>query len=126
MKFKHTFKHVDVSEPLKAFVEERLGEMNRFLLKEGQFQIFYSKGKRHDCCVELTFSNGNGHFKAAAHSDDSFYAAAEDVIHKLSKQCQKRKERLQTHKDFSQSKGGKLNEMQEGFDGGDPWSKKSG
>lgn len=125
MKFKHTFKHVDVSEPLKSFVEERLGQINRFLLKEGQFQIYYSKGKRHDCCVELTFSNGNGHFKAAAHSDDSFYVAAEEACHKISKQCQKRKERLQAHKDYPNSKGGKLAEIHEDFDGS-PWGKKSG
>ena len=124
MKFKHTFKHIDVSEPLKSYVEEQLNNMNRFLLKDGQFQVFYSKGKHHDCCVELTFSNGNGHFKAAAH-DDSFYTAVDDAVFKMSKQCQKRKERLQTHKDFANSKEGKLGRFHDTLDF-NPWSKKSG
>jgi putative sigma-54 modulation protein len=124
MKFKHTFKHVDVSESLKTYVEEQLQGLHRFLLKDGQFQIFYSKGKHHDCCVQVTFSNGNGHFKAAAH-DDSFYGAADEAVFKLSKQCQKRKERLQTHKDFANSKEGRLHEVEATF-AMNPWNKKIG
>ena len=110
MQWKHTFKHVDVSDALKTYAEEALGKEERYLLKDSQWHIFYSKGKHKDCCVEVNVQNGTGHFKATAHSD-SFYAAVDEAASKLSKQFQKKKEKIQHHKDFEKSKEGRLERL---------------
>ncbi|PIS11251.1 MAG: ribosomal subunit interface protein [Bdellovibrio sp. CG10_big_fil_rev_8_21_14_0_10_47_8] len=103
MRWKHTFKHVDVSESLKSYSEECFERASRFLLKDSVWQVYYSKGKHHDCCVEVSVQNGNGFFKASGHAD-SFYLAVDEVAEKLSKQFQKKKQKLQQHKEYALSK----------------------
>ncbi len=108
MQWKHSFKHVDVSESLQQYAEETLSKEARLLLKDSQWQIFYSKGKHHhECQVDVTVQNGTGHFKASGMSD-SFYTAVDEAADKLSKQFQKKKEKLQHHKDYSKSREGRM------------------
>lgn len=110
MQWRHTFKQVDVSDALKMYVEGEFFKISRHLLKESQWQIFYSKGKHHDYCVDVTVHNGNGHFKASGHGE-SFYLAVDEAAVKLEKQFQKKKEKLQEHKDFLHSKEAKLDRV---------------
>jgi ribosomal subunit interface protein len=110
MPWKHNFKHVDVSSALKTYAEELFEKEHRFLLKESHFQVFYSKGKHKECRVDITVQNGNGHFKASAKAD-SFYGAVDEVALKLSKQFQKKKEKLQHHKEPSKSRQGRLKRL---------------
>ncbi|MEZ0392160.1 MAG: ribosome-associated translation inhibitor RaiA [Pseudobdellovibrionaceae bacterium] len=110
MNWKHTFKHVDVSESLIQYTEECFQNEVRLLLKESQGQIFYSKGKRKECRVDVTVQNGNGHFKATALAD-SFYTAVDLVAEKLGKQFQKKKEKLQHHKDYTKSREARLKRL---------------
>lgn len=103
MKCQHTFKHVDVSESLQTYAEDKLARLEKYLLKETQVHFFYSKGKHHDCCVDVVVFNGTGRFKASAHSDD-FYASVDRCAQKLGKQFQKHKEKVQHHKDWGRSR----------------------
>jgi ribosomal subunit interface protein len=108
MLWKHNFKHVDVSESLQQYTEDTMTKEGRFLLKDSQWQIFYSKGKHHhECRVDITVQNGTGHFKASGESD-SFYTAVDEAAEKLGKQFLKKKEKLQHHKDFGKSREGRL------------------
>ncbi|MFN7263192.1 MAG: ribosome hibernation-promoting factor, HPF/YfiA family [Pseudobdellovibrionaceae bacterium] len=111
MSFKHTFRHVDPSDALKTYVEERFGKMGKHLLKESQWQIFYSLGKVH-FEVEVVVRNPDSHFKAKAQSPN-VYAAVELVAEKLDKQFMKRKEKLQHHKKYDLSKEGQLERVNE-------------
>ncbi len=110
MKWKHTFKHVHVSESLKTYAEETFEKEARFLLKDSQWQIFYSKGKHSEFCVDVTVQNGTGHFKASA-KGDSLYECVDTAALKLSKQFQKKKEKLQHHKDPTRSREGRLERL---------------
>lgn len=108
MQWKHNFKHVDVSQALQQYCEEVFEKEGRFLLKDSQWQIFYSKGKHHhECQVDVTVQNGTGHFKASGQSS-SFYEAVDKAAEKLGKQFQKKKEKLQQHKDFDKSREGRM------------------
>jgi ribosomal subunit interface protein len=110
MNWKHTFKHVQVSDSLKTYTENVFEKVGRFLLKESQFQIFYGKGKHQEFSVDVTVQNGTGHFKASAKAN-SLYLAVDACAEKLSKQLQKRKEKLQHHKNFVKSKGAKIERL---------------
>lgn len=96
MKWKHNFKHVDSSESLKQYAEERFQKLEKLLLKDSQWHIHYSMGK-WDCRVEVVVTNPDSRFKASSVSDD-LYDAVDIAAHKLSKQFFRRKERLQSHK----------------------------
>ena len=127
MNWKHTFKQVDSSEALKTYSENILEKAGQLLLKSSQWQIFYSKGKHHDCCVDIVVTNGTGHFKATSHSD-SFYLAVDEAAEKLSKQFLKKKEKLQAHKDFGRSKQGRLDRVNERLEYDNsllPWKKQA-
>ncbi len=127
MNWKHTFKHVDSSDSLKQYAETILEKAGQLLLKESQWQIFYSKGKRHDCQVDVLVQSGTGHFKATSHSD-SFYLALDEAAEKLSKQFLKKKEKLQAHKDFGRSKMGRFERLNESLEYDNsllPWKKQA-
>ncbi len=110
MQWKHNFKHIDSSDSLKAYAEKEFEKAGRHLLKQSQWQIFYSKGKHSDCCVDVSVHDGNGHFKATAH-DDSFYIAVDKACEKLERQFLKKKEILQNHKEPEQTKEGRLERL---------------
>jgi putative sigma-54 modulation protein len=110
MNWKHTFKHVDVSDSLKNYAEVEFEKVGRFLLKESQFQIFYSKGKQHQFTVDATVQNGTGYFKASAKAE-TLYLAVDICADKLGKQFQKRKEKLQHHKNYVKSKEAKIDRL---------------
>ena len=111
MSWKHHFKHVDRSESLENYIESQFEKVDYFLLKEGQWHVYYSFDQ-HRCCIEVSGGNGTGHFKAKALSDD-FYVAADLLIDKLSKQFRRKKEKVKNHKKFHKSKEGQLDFINE-------------
>lgn len=96
MKSNYSFKHLDYSESLVSYTENRLHEIGKFLLKEGQFQIYFWKDK-HEFYSEITVNSRQKYFKAIAHADD-IYAATDMVCDKLEKQFIKIKEVYTNHK----------------------------
>ena len=112
MTWKHTFKHIDASDSLKEYAEYAFEKVGRHLLKDSQWQVFYSKGKHADCCIEVTVQNGTGHFKATAHATD-FYESVDEVAEKLGKQFQKKREKLKGHKSYGLSKEAQLEHLNE-------------
>jgi putative sigma-54 modulation protein len=109
MNWKHNFRQVDVSEPLKQYAEDRFQKLQKHLLKESDWSLFYSKGKQ-DFAVEVWVKNADSHFKAKAEAPN-LYAAVEKVAEKLDRQFMKRKDRLQDHQKHGVSKLEKLNQV---------------
>ncbi len=96
MKSKYSFKHLDYSESLVKYSENKLDEVGKFLLKEGECHVFYWK-EQHEFYAEVTVNTRQKFFKATAHSDD-IYAATDMVCDKLEKQFLKVKEVYTSHK----------------------------
>ena len=57
MQWKHNFKHVDRSEILESHLESRFEKMEHLILRDSQWQVFYSFDK-HKACVEISGGNG--------------------------------------------------------------------
>ena len=96
MKSNYSFKHLDYSDALVAYSQNRLTEIEKFLLKEGQFNVYFWKDK-HEFYAEITVNSRQKYFKAQAHADD-IYAATDMVCDKLEKQFIKIKEVYTNHK----------------------------
>lgn len=109
MKLTATFKHLDYSDSLVQYTDQKLDEIGRFLLKDGRCQVIYYKDQ-HEFVAEITINSKEKHFKASAHSSD-VYVAVDLMVDRLEKQFLKVKEVYQHHKKFDLSKAGKLNDI---------------
>jgi ribosomal subunit interface protein len=112
MQWKFTFKQVDTSEALQNYSQDSFEKISGLLLKDSQWQVFYSMGK-FDFSVEVVVANPHGRFKAKAVSTESLYMAVDIAAEKLSKQFHKHKEKMQDHSKFDRSKQGRLRRVNE-------------
>lgn len=102
MKINYTFKHLDHSESLEAYTQERMAEVGRFLLKDGSGSVYFSKQK-NEFCVELSVNTRQRYFKATGYATDP-YAAVDVAAEKLEKQFLKINKQFKNHKKPEQTK----------------------
>lgn len=96
MKVDHSFKHLDASQALMGYTEERLEKIEKFEIKPMDIHVVYSM-QRHECMIEITVLEGRRKFKATSVSND-FYRAVDNMINKLTRQMAKDKTKLKYHK----------------------------
>ena len=109
MKLNYTFKHLDHSDALLNYTEEKMEEISKFLLKEGYGNVYYSKIK-NEFCVEVTVNTREKYFKATSYNMD-VYTAVDLVVEKLEKQFLKTRKIMQHHKKPELSREGKMEQL---------------
>jgi putative sigma-54 modulation protein len=109
MKLNYTFKHLDHSDALLNYTEEKMEEISKFLLKEGYGNVYYSKIK-NEFCVEVTVNTREKYFKATSYNMD-VYTAVDLVVEKLEKQFLKTRKIMQHHKKPELSREGKMDQL---------------
>lgn len=95
MKLNYTFKHLDHSDSLVSYTEDKMSEISRFLLKEGYGNVYFSKNK-NEFCIEVSVNTREKYFKATAYSSD-IYAGVDAVTEKLEKQFLKINKQTKDH-----------------------------
>lgn len=111
MKSTYTFKHLDHSDALVDYFEERLGEISKFLLKDGHGQVCFSKQKS-EFCVEVSINTRQRYFKAVC-NDHDIYTAVDNAVMKLERQIMKTRQVHKEHKKFELSKEGQMEHLNE-------------
>lgn len=114
MKLNVQFRKLDPSQALIAYAQSKLDEVSRYLLKEGQAQVYLSK-VRGLFEVEITINSREKYFKALSASQDA-YEAIDMASYKLEKQFLKQKSIHKNHKKFDLSKTGKLRSINSKFE----------
>lgn len=114
MKLSHTFRHLDVSESLIEYSNERISEISRFLLKDGHGSLHYSKSQ-HLFCVEVSINTHEKYFKASA-AQPNVYLAVDEVVAKLEKQFLKIRKAYKNHKRPELSREGRLKRLNSRFE----------
>ena len=109
MKFKHTFRHVDVSKALQLYTEDLFEKTGRFLINESSWRCYYSFSQ-HNSVVEVEVQSSWGRFKAKGKGTD-FYAAVDACAEKVGKQITKMKEKHKHHKKAPLSKAAKMRRL---------------
>jgi len=109
MKLNYTFKHLDHSDSLVKYTEEKMEEIEKFLLKEGYGNVYYSKTK-NEFCVEVTVNTREKYFKATSYNMD-VYTAVDFVVERLEKQFLKTRKIMQHHKKPELSREGKIEQL---------------
>ena len=91
-----TFRHVDASEAVKAYAQEKIGKLQRFLRRPMTAKVTLTID-RHKHDAEVRISSGGERFEASQATDD-MYAAIDKVLDKLERQIRASKGAAQAKK----------------------------
>lgn len=101
-----TFRHMEQSEALKAYAEEKLERVKKYIDGPISAQVYFTVEKiRH--IVEIVISARGVNTKASEATND-MYAAVDAVIDKIERQLKRYKEKLKGHKPGNEENGRKL------------------
>jgi putative sigma-54 modulation protein len=97
MQINFTGHHLEVTDALKAFTEEKLHKLERHFDRITAIHVTFNVEKLRQV-VEATVLIVKGDLYASAESD-SMYTAVDELIGKLDKQLIKHKEKIQDHRE---------------------------
>ena len=101
MQITTTFRHIEPSDALKAYAEEKLERVRKYIDEPITAQVFLAVEKiRHS--VDITITAKGITIKASEETND-MYAAIDMVLDKIERQLQRYKERLKEHKPSAES-----------------------
>jgi putative sigma-54 modulation protein len=96
MQISVTFRHIEPSEALRNYVEDRLGKFNRYLEGPTEAHVVLGLEKfRHLADVTI---NSNGRIIKGREENNDMYAAIDLVMAKIDMQLKKHRERLRESK----------------------------
>jgi putative sigma-54 modulation protein len=79
-----TFRHLEASEPVKTYANDKVAKLQKFLRQPMRAKVTLAvENKQQRCEVEL--NSGSSHF-VASESGDDMYASIDRVIDKLERQ----------------------------------------
>lgn len=92
-----TFRHMDSSEPVRAYAEEKLGRLKKYIDDPIDAHIVLSVDKkfRHNADVTMI---AKGITMQAKQTAEDMYAAIDGVSDKLDRQLKRYKEKIKRHK----------------------------
>ncbi len=96
MQIKLTGHHVDITEPLKDYVDNKFSRLERHFDHVINANVILSIEKLRQKAEATLLINGASVFADAAHED--MYAAIDGLIDKLDRQVIKYKEKRQSHR----------------------------
>lgn len=96
MQITTTFRHMEPSDPLKSYAEEKLERVKKYIDEPIVAQVFMTVEKiRH--MAEVTLTAKGITIKASEETND-MYAAIDAVVDKIERQMRRYKERIKAHK----------------------------
>lgn len=85
-----TFRHLESSDAIKTYAEEKIGKLQKFLHRPMQANITLSVEKNNQV-VEVQVNAGSEHFESKE-SSENMYASIDRVVDKLQHQMQHAKD----------------------------------
>jgi len=102
MQITTTFRHMEPSEALKSYAEEKLERVKKYIDEPIAVQVFLTVEKiRHS--AEVTITAKGITIKAAEETND-MYASVDAVSDKIERQLRRFKERIKAHKPSSDTR----------------------
>lgn len=98
-----TFRHLDPSEAVKNYAQEKVGRLQKFLRQPMKASVTLSLEKLEHV-IEVGLSSGGEHYQAREQSDN-MYASIDKVVDKLERQIRGAKGATEKRKRSGQSAG---------------------
>jgi putative sigma-54 modulation protein len=92
-----TFRHMDATDAVKIYANEKIAKLQRFLRGPMKGQVTLSCEKERVHKVEVDIHVGHDHFHAHEASED-MYASIDKVVDKIERQIHSAKESLKTRR----------------------------
>ncbi|MEI6305927.1 MAG: ribosome-associated translation inhibitor RaiA [Deltaproteobacteria bacterium] len=99
-----TFRHMEQSEALKKYAEEKLERVAKYIDSPINAQVYFSVEKKIRHIVEIVITAKGVNTKAAEATND-MYAAVDAVIDKIERQLKRYKEKIKAHKANGDERG---------------------
>jgi putative sigma-54 modulation protein len=104
MQFHFAFKHMEVSESLKNYSEQKIGEkIQKFVTKPIDAKVTFSVEK-HTHTAHCHLVGGDGFNVEVEYSCEDMYGSIDKITDKLETQLRKQKEKLRSHRNPSVAK----------------------
>ncbi|GAB4302295.1 MAG: ribosome-associated translation inhibitor RaiA [Desulfuromonadia bacterium] len=100
-----TFRHMEASDALKGYAEEKLERLKKYIDEPILAQVYLTVEKKIRHIAEISLTAKGITIKAAELTND-MYASIDAVVDKLERQVKRYKERIKTHKPSEH--GGKI------------------
>ena len=92
-----TFRHMEQSDALKAYAEEKLERTAKYIDEPINAQVYFTVEKKIRHIVEIVIS-ARGISTKASEATNDMYAAIDAVIDKIERQLKRYKEKIKAHK----------------------------
>jgi len=92
-----TFRHMEQSEALKTYAEEKLERVAKYIDEPVSAQVFFAVEKKIRHIVEIVIT-AKGISTKASEATGDMYAAVDAVIDKIERQLKRYKEKIKAHK----------------------------
>lgn len=102
-----TFRHMEQSDALKAYAEEKLERVTKYIDGPINAQVYFSVEKKIRHIVEIVI-NSKGISTKASEATHDMYAAIDAVIDKIERQVVRYKEKIKAHKPNGDEHGRQL------------------
>jgi putative sigma-54 modulation protein len=102
-----TFRHLEQSDALKSYAEEKLERLTKYIDEPITAQVFLTVEKKIRHIVEIVI-NAKGVSTKASEATNDMYAAIDAVIDKMERQLKRYKEKIKAHKPNGDERGRQL------------------
>lgn len=92
-----TFRHMEASEPIRAYVEEKVSRVKKYIDEPIDAQVVLSVEKKIRHRAEVTIVAKGITIKASEETND-MYAAVDTMVDKIERQLKRYKEKIKEHK----------------------------
>lgn len=99
-----TFRHMEQSDALKTYAEEKLERVAKYIDEPTSAQVYFAVEKKIRHIVEIVISAKGVNTKASEATND-MYAAVDAVIDKIERQLKRYKEKIKAHKPNGDERG---------------------
>ena len=100
MRINVTFRHMETSEPVRNYVEEKLIKVKKYIDEPVEAQVVLSVEKKIRHKAEVSLGAKGITIKASEETSD-MYAAVDGVLDKLDRQLKRYKDKIKKHKPLS-------------------------
>ena len=102
-----TFRHMEQSDALKSYAEEKLDRVAKYIDEPINVQVYFAVEKKIRHIVEIVIA-AKGISTKASEATNDMYAAIDAVIDKIERQLKRYKEKIKAHKPNGDEHGRQL------------------
>ena len=90
-------RHMEVSEPLKHYAEQKANKLNKYYDRIQEIEVIFDNGKDLTR-VEMIVNAEHRNVFVAHHDDEDAYAGVDGCVHKLERQLSEHKKKFRNRK----------------------------